>query len=58
MALALSLLGSALAPTIAGQLARLIPGAALFATSLAAMILAPIGYSFVLFRKLSSSGSS
>lgn len=33
-------------------------GAALFATSLAAMILAPIGYSFVLFRKLSSSGSA
>ena len=33
-------------------------GAALFATSLAAMILAPIGYSFVLFRKLSSAGSA
>ena len=50
---------------VAGGLVQLagafVPGTTgeiLFAAPLAAMILAPIGYSFVLFRKLSSAGSA
>lgn len=50
---------------VAGGLVQLagafLPGAAgagLFAASLAAMVLVPTGYSFVLFRRLSASGSA
>jgi uncharacterized membrane protein len=43
-------LGAAFVPGVAGQ--------ALYAVALAAMVLVPVGYSFVLYRRLTSEGSA
>ncbi len=43
---------------LAGAFVRGTAGEALFAVSLGAMVLVPVGYSYLLFRKLSSAGSA